>query len=154
MHLSIWGQFFLYYSQIVVVVMSNSLRPHELWHTRLPCHSLSPRVCSNSCPLSQWCHATISSSVAPSPPALNLSQHQSLFQWQLLVSGGQSIGTSALASVLPINIQGWFPLRLTGSISLQSKGLLRIFSSTTIWKHQFIGTQPLLLSNSHICTWL
>ena len=86
-----------------------------------------------------------------SPPALNFYQHQGLFQW---VSGSQSIGASASASVLPMNIQGWFPLGLTGFISLQSKGLSRVISSTTIRKHQFFSAQPSLWSNSHICTWL
>ena len=89
----------------------------------------------------------------PSPPAYNLSQNQGLFQW-VGSSGVQSIGTPASASFLPVNIQVWFPLRLTGLIPLQSKGLSRIFSSSTIWKHQFFGTQPSLRSNSHICTWL
>ena len=88
-----------------------------------------------------------------SPPALSLFQHQGLSQWSCLItSGDQSIGASA--SVLPMNIQGWFPLGLTGLISLHSKGLTRVFSCTNVWKHQFFGTQPSLSSNSHICTWL
>ena len=108
-------------------VVSNYLWPHGLQHIRLPCPAPSPWACSNSCPLSQWCHPTISSSVAASPPALSLSHHQGLFPVsQLFTSGGQSIGTSTSASVLPMNIQGWFPLRLTGLISLQSKGLSRV----------------------------
>ena len=90
----------------------------------------------------------------PSPPALNLSQHQSFPMNWLFASGGQSIGASASASVLPMNSQGWFPLGLTGLLSLQSKGLSRVFSSTTVQKHQFFGIQPSLWSNSHICTWL
>ena len=91
----------------------------------------------------------------PSPPALYLSQHQGFFQMsQLFTSGGQSIGASASASVLPMNIHDWFPLGLTGCISLQSKGLSRVFSSTTVWRHHFFGAQPFLLSSSHICTWL
>ena len=92
---------------------------------RLHCASLSPGVCSNSCPLSQWCHLIISSSVTRSPLAFSLSQHQGLFQWVGSASGGQSIGASA--SILPVNIQGWFPLGLTGLISLLSKGLSRRF---------------------------
>ena len=92
---------------------------------------------------------------SPSPPAFNLSQHQGLFQWvSSSLSGGQSIGVSASGSVLPINIQGWFPLRLTGWISLQSKGLSRVFSNTTVQKHQFFGAQLSLWSNSHIHIWL
>ena len=89
----------------------------------------------------------------PSPPTLNLSQHLSLPMSQLFTSGGQSIGVSASASVLSMNIQGWFPLGLTGLI-LQSNGLSKVFSSTTVQKHQFFGVQPFLLSSSHICTWL
>ena len=88
---------------------------------------------------------------SPSPPVLNLSQHEGLFQW---VFAGQSIGASRLASVFPVNIQGWFPLGLTDLISLQSRGLSRIFSNTTVQKHQFFSTQPSLWSNSHIHPWL
>ena len=119
--------------------------------TRLPCPSLSSRVCSNSCPLSQWCHLTISFSVIPffSFPALG-----SFPMSQLFASGGQSIGASALASILSMNIKGWFPLGLTGFISLLSEGLSRVFSNTTVQKHLFLGTQPSLWSNSHIHTWL
>ena len=91
---------------------------------------------------------------SPFPPAFNLSQHQGLFQCQLFASGGQRIGASASAAVLPMNIQGWFPLVLTGLISLMSKGLSRVFSSTTVWKHQFFSAQSSLWSNSHIHTWL
>ena len=116
--------------------------------------SLSPGVCSNSCPLSWWCYLTISSSSAPffpfclqSFPAL-----ESFPMSRLFASGGQN--TVTLASVLPMNIQGWFPLGLTGLISLQYKGLSRVFSSTTIQKHQVFGAQPSLSYNSHICTWL
>ena len=102
--------------------MFNSLWPHGLQHTRLPCPSWSAGVCSDSCPLSQWCHLTNSSSAAPSPFAFNLSQQLGLFQWvRSSHQVGQSIGASALASVLPMNIQGWFPLRLTGLISFSSK---------------------------------
>ena len=135
-------------------VMSNSLRPHGLRHNSLPCPSPSPWVCSNSCPLSWWCYPTISSSVIPfssclqSFPALG-----SFLMSQLFVSGGQSIGASASASVLPMNIQDWFPLGLTGLISLQSKGLSKVFSNTTVQKHQSFGAQPSSQSNSHIHTW-
>ena len=130
--------------------MSDSLWPRGLQHARLPWPSLSPRVCSNTCPLSQWCHPTISSSVVPFTSCL-----QSFPVWgsyplhSLFPSRGQSIRTSTSASVLPMNIQGWFLLGLTDLISLQSKGLSRVFSSTTIWMHQFFGTQPSLWSNSH-----
>ena len=131
--------------------MSNSLWPHELQHARFSCLSLSPRVCSNSCPLSWWCHPTISSSVTPfssCPQSFPVSG--SFPVSQLFTSGGQSIGASASAPVLPMTIQGWFPWGLTGWISLQSKGLSRVFSSTTIRKHQFSSTQSSLWSSSHI----
>ena len=109
---------------------------------------------SNSCPLSQWCHPTISSSVSPSPPAFNLSQHQSFQMSQFFTSSGQSIGVSASALVLPMNIQDWFLSGWTGWISLQSKGLWRVFSNTTVQKHQFFSTHLSLQFNSHIRTWL
>ena len=137
--------------------MFHSLWPHGLQHARLPCPSLSPRVCSNSCPLCQWCYLTIWSSATPfsCPQSFPSNLSQLTFPVsQLFVSGGQSIGASALASVLPVDIQGWFPLALTGLISLLSKRLSRVFSSTTVWKHQFFGTQPSLWSNPHIQTWL
>ena len=120
--------------------MFNSLWTHDLQDARLPCPSLPPRVCSNSCPLSQWCHPTISSSVAPfsSCPQSFLASG-SLPMSRFFASDGQSIGGSAL--VLPMNIQGWFPLGLTRLISLLSKGLSRVLSSTTIGKHQFFGSQ-------------
>ena len=110
-------------------VVSNSLQPHGLQHARLPCSSLSPRVYSNSHPLSQWCHPTISSSVTPfsSCPQSFPDSGSFLMSW-LFTPGTPSVGTSASASVLPKNIQGWFPLVLTGLISLQSKGLSRVFS--------------------------
>ena len=137
---------------VPVAQLSLTLWPHGLQHTRLPCPSPTPRASSNSCPLSWWCHPTISSSVIPfclqSFPASG-----SFPVSQLFTSGGQSIGASASASVLSINIQGWFPLGLTGLISLQSKGLSRVFSSTTIQKHQFFGAQLTLWSNVHIHTW-
>ena len=135
-------------------VVSNSLWPHEWQPARLPCPSLSPGVCSNSCPLSQR-HANISSSVSPFSSCPHSYQISGSFpkSW-VLASVSQSTGASASASVLPVNIQGWSPLGWTGLISLQSKGLSRVFSSTVVWKHQFFGTQPSLWSNSHIHTWL
>ena len=112
--------------------------------------SLSPGVCSDSCPVSQWCHPTISSSVVPFSSCLLSFPASGSFQMsQLIASGGQSIG--ALASVLPMNTQGWFPLGLTDLI-LQSKGFSRVFSSMTVWKHQFFSTQPSLRSSSHMTT--
>ena len=135
-------------------VVSSSLQPHELQHTRLPCPSPSHGACSDSCPLSQWCHAIILSSVVPFSCCLkSFPASGSFLMSQLLVSGGQSIGASASASVPPMNIQGWSPLGSTGLI-LWSKGLSRVFSNTTVQKHQFFGTQPSLWSNSHIHTWL
>ena len=136
-------------------VMSDMLIPQGPQHSRLPCPSPSPRACSNSCPLSQWCHPTISSSVIPfSSCPLCFPASESLPMSQLFTSGGKSTGASASTSVLPMNIQGWLPLWLTGLISLQSKGLWRVFSNTTVQKHQFFGAQPSLCSNSHIHTWL
>ena len=115
----------------IFVTQSYLTRPHELWHTRLPCPSLSPRVCSNLHPLSQWYRPTISSFVAAfSSCPQSFPASGSFAMSRLFASGGQSIGASALASVLPVNIQGWFPLGLTRLI-LQSKGLTRVFSSTT-----------------------
>ena len=117
--------------------MLDSLWHHGLQHTRFACPSLSPGACSNSCPLSQWCHQTISSSVVPFSSYLQSFPASGSFPMsQLFPSGGQSIGASASTSVLPMNIQGWFPLGLTGLISLQSKGLSRVFSNTTVQKHQ------------------
>ena len=134
--------------------MSDFLQPHGLQHSRLPCPSLSPRVCSNSCPLSQWCHPTVSSSVVPFSSCLQSSPDLGSFQMsQLFASVGQSIGVSASTSVLPMNIQHWFPLGWTGWISLQFKGLSMVFSNTTVQKHQFFGIQLSSQSNSHIHTW-
>ena len=136
-------------------VVSNSWRTHKLQHTRLPCPWLSPRVFSNSCPLSRWCHPTISSSIAPFsffPQSFPASG--SFPMSQLFASGDQSIGASALASVLPMNPKGCFSLGLTVLISLLSKGLSRVFSSTTIRKHQYFAIQPSLWSKSHIHIWL
>ena len=135
-------------------VVSDSLRPHESQHTRPPCPSPTPGVHSNSCPLSQWCHPAISSSVVPfsSCPQF-LPASESFPMSQLFASGGQSIGVSALGSFLPKKSQGWSPSEWTGWISLQSKGLSRVFSNTTVQKHQFFSTQPSSRSNSHIHTW-
>ena len=123
-------------------VMSNSLRPHGLQHVGLPCPSSIPRVYSNSCPLSRWCHPTINSSVVSFSFHLQSFPASGSFQIsQFFVSGGQSIGISALASVLSMNIQDWFPLGWTSWISLLSKGLSRVFTNTTVQKHQFFGVQ-------------
>ena len=127
---------------------------HGLQHARLPCPSLSPGVCWDSCPLSQWCHPVISASVALFSCLQSFPASGSFPVSQLLASGGQSIGASASASVLPMSFQGWFPLGLIGWISLQSKGPSRVFSSTIVWKHQFFNTQPSLWSNSHVHRWL
>ena len=129
--------------------MSDSLQPHELQHVRPPCPSLSLGVCSNSFPLSLWCHPTISSSVTPfSSCPQSFPAAGSFPKSRLFASGGQSIGTSALASVLPMYIQCWFPLGLTGLISLSFKRLSRVFFSTTVRKHQFSGAQTSLWSIS------
>ena len=123
-------------------VLSDYLWPHGLQHTRLPCPSPTPGACSNSCPSSQWCHPTISLSVIPFSSCLQSFPASGSFQMsQLFTSGGQTIGVSASASVLPMNIQDWFPVGLTGLISLQYKALSRVFSNTTVQKHQFFGSQ-------------
>ena len=132
----------------------NLLRPHGPRHARPPCLSPTPGVHLNSCPSSRWCHPAISSSVIPFSCLQSFPASGSFPMSQFFASGGQSIGVSASASVLPMNIQGWFPLGLTGWISLLSKGLSRVFSSTTVQKHQFFGAQPSLRSNCHIHTWL
>ena len=134
--------------------MSNSLRPHGLQHARLPCLSLSPGVCSNSCPLSQWCHPTISSSVAPFSCSQSFLASGTFPMSQLFASVDQNTGVSASVTGLPLSIQHWFLLRLTGLISLLSKGLLRVFSSTTVQKHQFFGSLPFLWSCSHNLMWV
>ena len=135
-------------------VMSNSLWPHGLQRTGLPCPSPTPRVYSNSCTLSQWCHPTISSSVIPYSSRLQSFPASGSFPMsQMFASCCQSIGVSASASVLPMNSQDWFPLGWTGWISLQSKGLSRVFSNTTVQKHQFFGAQLSSQPNSHIHTW-
>ena len=145
--------------QLVVAVQSlnhvQPLQPHGLQHARLPCPSWSPGACSKSCPLSPWCHLAISSSVIPFSSGLQSFPASGSFPMsRLFTSGGQSIGVSASASVLPMNIQDWFPLRWTYLNFLWSKGLSRVFSNTTVQKHQFFGVQSSLWSNSHIDTWL
>ena len=140
--------------QISHSVMSDSLWPHESQHSRPLCPSPTPGVHSDSCPSSRWCHPAISSSVVPfsscpqSLPASESFPISQLFAW-----GGQSTGVSASASLLPKKSQGWSPSEWTGWISLQSKRLSRVFSNTTVQKHQFFGTQPSSQSNSHIHTW-
>ena len=135
-------------------VVSDSSWPHESQHTRPPCPSPTLRVYLNSCSSSRWCHPAISSSVVPfsscpqSLPAAESFPMSQLFPW-----GGQSTGVSALASVLPMNTQDWSPLEWTGWTSLQSKGLSRVFSNTTVQKRQFFGAQLSSQSNSHIHTW-
>ena len=135
-------------------VVSNPLQPHESQHVRPPCPSPTPGVHSNSCPSSRWWHPAISSSVIPfsscpqSLPAWGSFPMSQLFAW-----GGQSTGVSASASVRPVNTQNWSPLGWTGWISLQSKGPSRVFSNTTVQKHQFFSTQLSSQSNSHIHTW-
>ena len=137
-----------------VALVSDSLRPHELQHTRPPCPSPTPGVHTNSCPSSQWCHPAISSSVVPfSSCPQSLPASESFPMSQLFAWGGRSTGVSALASFLAKNTQGWSPLEWTGWISLQSKALSGVFSNTTVQKHQFFGTQPSSQSNSHIHTW-
>ena len=132
----------LIFSQFSRSVVSNSLQPHEPQHTRPPCPLPTPGVHLNPCPLSRWCHPTISSSVVPFSSCPQSFPASGSFQMsQIFASGGQNIGVSTSASVLPMNIQGWFPLGWTGWISLQSKGLSRVFSNTTVQKHQFFGTQ-------------
>ena len=134
-------------------VVSDSLQPHESQHSRPPCPSPTPRVHSNSYSSSQWCHPAISSSVVPFScpqflPALGSFLMSQIFTW-----GGQSTGVSASAWVLPMNTQDWSPLGWTGWISLQSKGLSRVFSNTIVQKHPFFGAQLSSQSNSHIHTW-
>ena len=132
-------------------VVSDSLRPHESQHARPPCPSPTPGAYSNSCPLSQWYHPTISSSVVPFSSRLQPFPASGSFPMsQFFASGGQGIGVSASASVLSMNIQDWSPLGWTGWISLQSKGFSRVFSNTTVQKHQFFSAQPSLWSISHI----
>ena len=135
-------------------VVSDSLWPHELQHSRPPCPLPTHRVYPNPCPLSRWCHLTISSSVIPFSSFSQYFRASGYFPMsQLFTSWGQSIGVSASTSVLPMNTQGWSPLGWTGWISLQSKGLSRVLSNTTVQKHQFFSAQLSSQSNSHIHTW-
>ena len=147
--------YILYVSvQFSLSIMSDSLRPHELQHARPPCPSPTPGIHPTSCPLNRWCHPAISCSVVPfsscpqvlpASESFPMNQH---FTW-----GGQSIGISALTSVLPKNTQDWSPLEWIGWISLQSKRLSRVFSNTTVQKHQFFSAQLSSQSNSRIHTW-
>ena len=135
--------------------MYDSLQTYGLQHARPPCPSPTPRACSNSCSLSQWCYPTISSSVVPFSPHLQSFLASGSFPVsQFFASGGQNIGALASASILPMNIQDWFLLGLTGLISLQSKGLSIVFSKTAVQKHQFFSTQLSLCSSFHIHTWM
>ena len=135
-------------------VVSDSLRPHKLQHARTPCPSQTPRVHPNSRPSSLWCHPAISSSVVPlSSCPQSLPASESFPMSQLFTWGGQSTGVSASASLLPKKSQGWSPSEWTCWISLQSKGLSKVFSNTTVQKHQFFSAQPSSQSNSHIHTW-
>ena len=132
-------------------VVSDSLPPHGLQHARLTYPAPTPEYCSNSCPSSRWCHPTISSFIVPFSSCLQSFWASGSFPVsQFFTSGGQNIGASASASVLPMNVQDWFPLRLTGFVSLLSKGLSRNFSNTTVQKHQFFSAEFSLWSNSHI----
>ena len=135
-------------------VVSDYLRPHESQHARPPCPSPTPQGHPNPCPSSQWCHPIISSSVVPSSSCLHSFPASGSFPMsQLFTSGGQSTRVSVSASVLPVNIQDWSPLGWTGWISLLSKGLSRVFSNTTVQKHQFFGAQLSSQSDCHIHTW-
>ena len=135
-------------------VVSDCMQPHESQHTRISSSSPTLGVHLNSCASSRWCHPAISSSVVPfSSCPLSFPASGSFQMSQLYASGGQSTGVSASASALPMNTQDWYPLGWTGWISLQSKGLLRVFSSTTVQKHQFFSAQPSSQSNSHSHTW-
>ena len=148
-----YSNFCWYSVQFSCPVMYDSLLPHALQHTRPPCPSPTPGAYSNSSPFRQWCHPTISSSVTPFSCCLQPFPASGSFQMsQFFASGAQSIGVSASASVLPKNIQDWSPLGWTGLISLQSKGLSRVFYKTAVQKYQFFGTQLSLYSNSHMHT--
>ena len=140
-------------SHFSLSVVSASLQPHELQHARPPCPSPTPGVYSNSCPSSRWCHPAIPFSVIPFSCPQSLPASESFPMSQLFTWGGQSTGVSALASFPPKKSQGWSPSEWTRWISLQSKGLARVFSSTTVQKHQFFSTQLSSQSNSHIHTW-
>ena len=143
-----------HYLQFSHSVISDSLRPHESQHARSPYPSPPPRVYTNSCPLSRWCHPAISSSVVPfSPCPQSLPASGSFPMSQLFPWGGQNIGVSVSSSVLPMNTQDWSALEWTGWISLQSNGLTKVFSNTIVQKHQFFGAQLSWQSNSYIHTW-
>ena len=145
---------FISFSSVSLSVLSDSLRPHESTKSRPSCPSPTPGVHSNSRPSSQWCHPAILSSVVPfSSRPQSLTASESFPMSQLFAWGGQSTGVSALVSLLPKKSQGWSPSEWTGWISLQSKGLSRVFSNTTVQKHQFFSTQLSSQSNSHIHTW-
>ena len=149
-----WASLPLSSVQFSCSILSNSLWSHEMQHTRPPCPSPTPRVHSNSCPLGWWCLPTISSSVIPfSPCPQSFPALGSFPMSKFFPSGGQTIGVSPSTSVPPKKTQDWSPLEGTGWISLQSKGLSRDFSNTTVQKHQFVGVQLSLKSNSHIHTW-
>ena len=144
----------LYSVQFSRSVVSNTLRPHGSQHTRLPCPSPTPGVYPNSCPSSRWFHPAISSSVIPfSSCPQSLPASESFPMGQLFAWGGQSVGVSASTSALPMNTHNWCPLEGIGWISLQFKGLSRVFSNTTVQKHQFFSALPSSQSNSHIHTW-
>ena len=151
----IMGVGLVQFSSVQSSVVCDSLQSHGLQHTRPPCPSPTPGDYANSCPLSPWCHPTISSSVVPFCSRLQSLPASGSFQmgW-FFTSGGQSIGVSASASVLPMNIQDLFSWGWTGWISLLSKELSRVFCNTTVQKHRFFGTKLSLYSNSHIHTWL
>ena len=156
MKISILSRGYLYHVsvQFSFSVMYDSLQPHELQHARPPCPSPTPGIYLNVWTLSRWCWQTISSSVIPISVHFQSFPASGTFQiGQLFTSGGQSIGVSASTSVLPMNTQDWSALGWTGWISLQSEGLSRVFSNTTVQKHQFFGAQPSSQSNSHIHTW-
>ena len=143
------------FSSVQSLSCVHSLQPHGLQHARPPCPSPTSGAYSNSCSLRRWCHPIISFSVIPFPFCLRSFPASGSFPVsQFFASDGRTIGVSASASVLPMNIQEWFPLRWTGWISLQSKGLSRVFSNITVQKHQFFSTQLSLCSTSHIHTWL
>ena len=142
-------------SQFSHSVLSNSLQPHGLQHSRLFCPLPTPGTYSNSCPSSRWCHPTISSFAVPFSSCLqSFPASRSFPMSQFFASSGQSIGVSSSASVLPMNIQDWFPLGWTVWISFQPRGLSGVFSNTTVQKHQFFSSHLSLESNSHIQTWL
>ena len=152
----LWGLLWIQFSSVQFSrsVVSNSLRPHESQHARPPCPSPTPGVYPYSCPSRRWCHPAISSSAVPfSSCPQSLPASGSFPVSQLFTSGGQSIGVSASTSILPMNTQDWSPFEWTGWISLQSKGLSRVFSNTTVQKHQFLSAQLFLSSNSNIHTW-